>query len=136
MSIETGKSGFALSAQFKPKHEVTFHNGDHQIGRLDFNGSALKFEGRAEESARVFIDFLAERFAGRLKEEREACAKICEQLKTGPRAQRPTTAPQLSGAPNNKLQNLLFCVFKSSAYDHFVAEASQILCPVLLLSRH
>ena len=40
------------------------------------------FEGDAEESAKVFIDWIARSFAGRLederKAEREACAKVCE----------------------------------------------------------
>lgn len=112
MSIETGKSGFALSAQFKPKHEVTFHNGDHQIGRLDFNGSALKFEGRAEESARVFIDFLAERFAGRLKEEREACAKICEQLQDWRRGRNALRLRR--SYQERRITNCKTCCFASS----------------------
>ena len=66
--IDTGGPGFALSAQFKPKYEVTFHDGNREVGRLDFNGGVLKFEGNAEESAQVFFDYLAERFASRLKE--------------------------------------------------------------------
>lgn len=89
MNIETGGPGFTLSAQFKPKYEVAFHNEDHQIGRLDFNGGAMIFEGRAEESAQIFIDFLAERFASRLQEERERCAKICEQLQDWPEGATP-----------------------------------------------
>ena len=73
---------FITNPQFKPKYEVTFHNGDRNIGRLDFNSDVMVFEGDAEESAQVFFNFLAERFANRLKEERanerEACAVWAE----------------------------------------------------------
>jgi len=68
----------------KPDYNVVFHNGDHNIGRLDFNSGVMVFEGDAEESAKVFFDALAEKFADRLKEEREkereACAEICAQF--------------------------------------------------------
>ena len=69
----------------KPDYNVVFHNGDHNIGRLDFNGGVMVFEGDAEESAKVFFDALAEKFADRLKEEREkereACAQIADEAK-------------------------------------------------------
>jgi hypothetical protein len=67
----------------KPDYNVMFHNGDHNIGRLDFNGGVMVFEGAAEESAKIFFDALAEKFADRLKEEREkereACAQIADE---------------------------------------------------------
>lgn len=63
----------------KPNYNITFHNDDKKkIGVLDFNGPAMTFVGDAEESARVFMNYLAQSFAWRLKEEREACAKICD----------------------------------------------------------
>lgn len=75
-------SFFLTASNIKPSYEVTFSNGDRNIGRLDFNGDVMVFEGDAEESAQVFFNFLAEKFAGRLKEEREnereACAKLVE----------------------------------------------------------
>ena len=61
-------------------HNFVFHNGDHNIGRLDFNGGVMVFEGDAEESAKIFFDFLAEKFADRLKEEREKEREACAQL--------------------------------------------------------
>jgi hypothetical protein len=68
----------------KPDYNVVFHNGDHNIGRLDFNSGVMVFEGDVEESAKIFFDALAEKFADRLKEEREkereACAEICANL--------------------------------------------------------
>lgn len=73
----TVPEGQGLSiANIKPNYNITFHkpgkdgwsNGD-VIGGLDFNGPALKFEGNAEESAKVFIDWIATAFKGRLDEE-------------------------------------------------------------------
>jgi hypothetical protein len=68
----------------KPNYNISFHNNDQEIGKLDFNGPALVFTGEAEESAKVFIDWIARSFHGRLEEERkaerEACAKVCEDL--------------------------------------------------------
>jgi hypothetical protein len=42
---------------------------DQKVGSLDFNGPGLRFEGDAEESAKVFIDWIATTFKGRLEEE-------------------------------------------------------------------
>ena len=47
----------------KPSHTIAFHNGSKQVGLLDFNGPVMTFEGDADESAKVFFDFIAERFA-------------------------------------------------------------------------
>jgi hypothetical protein len=63
-------------ASIKPNYNITFHRvtangfatGD-RVGSLDFNGPELKFEGDAEESAKVFIDWIAHTFKGRLEEE-------------------------------------------------------------------
>ena len=74
-------------SNFKPDYNIAFHNNGKEIGKLDFNGPALVFTGDAEESAKVFIDWLARSFAGRLKEERQAerdrLAKECAQLPFG-----------------------------------------------------
>ena len=81
-------SFFLTASNIKPSYEVTFHNGERNIGRLDFNGDVMVFEGDAEESAQVFFNFLAEKFAGRLKEEREnereACALVAENSHSRP----------------------------------------------------
>jgi hypothetical protein len=75
-------SSLLALSNIKPNYNVTFHNGDRNIGRLDFNGDAMTFEGDAEESAQLFFNALAKYFADRLKEEREkereACAKVAE----------------------------------------------------------
>ena len=82
MEEQNKEGSFFVTTQFKPKNEVKFHNGDRNIGRLDFNGGVMVFEGDAEESAKIFFDALAEKFSDRLKEEREkereACARICD----------------------------------------------------------
>ena len=73
-------SFFLTASNIKPNYDVTFHNGDRNIGRLDFNGDSMVFEGDAEESAQVFFDYLAERFANRLKEERDNEREACEKV--------------------------------------------------------
>jgi hypothetical protein len=56
----------------KPDYNISFHNNGQQIGKLDFNGPEMVFTGDAEESAKVFIDWVAQSFAARLEEERKA----------------------------------------------------------------
>jgi hypothetical protein len=82
-------TGQVQAFNFKPDYNISFHNNSEggtgkEVGKLDFNGPALVFTGDAEESAKVFIDWIARCFAGRLEEERkaerEACAKVCEEL--------------------------------------------------------
>ena len=69
--------------QAKPNYNVTFHVDQKLIGKLDFNGNVMTFEGDADESAKVFMDFIAMRFEQRLKEERakenEECAVECDK---------------------------------------------------------
>lgn len=68
----------------KPNHNMTFHNqGGKQVGVLDFNGPEMTFTGDADESAKVFFDFIAESFKARLDQERaderEKCGVVAEQ---------------------------------------------------------
>jgi hypothetical protein len=62
-------------ANFKPNYNLTFHRDGQEIGKFDFNGPEMIFEGDAAESAKVFIDCVANAFRGRLEEEREAGRK-------------------------------------------------------------
>ena len=68
----------------KPSYNMTFHRDGKQIGVLDFNGPEMTFTGDADESAKVFFDFIARSFKERLdqerSDEREACARVCEEL--------------------------------------------------------
>ena len=77
-------TGSISITQAKPDYNVTFTNGEKTIGRIDMNGDVMTFEGDADASAKKFMDFLAGYFAQRLKEEREkereACAKLIEQV--------------------------------------------------------
>ncbi len=51
-----------------PNHSVYFHSPDgNLVGTLDFNGAAMTFNGDAEESAKMFFDFVANLFEARLK---------------------------------------------------------------------
>jgi len=68
----------------KPNYNLRFYNADQEeIATLDFNGPGLAFEGIADEAAIVFVNWIAECFAGRLKDERnkvrQECIKICEE---------------------------------------------------------
>jgi len=53
-----------------------------QVGKIDFNGGALKFEGNFEESAVKFMDHLATSFHGRLKAEHVSAAKLLTEFVT------------------------------------------------------
>jgi hypothetical protein len=69
----------------KPNHNITFHNQNSEmIGTMDFNGSAMVFEGNAEESALVFIDWISKAFAQRLKEEYDRGYKDAQNLQCSP----------------------------------------------------
>jgi len=39
-------------------NNLTFHDNEKEIGRLSWDDGIFKFEGKAEESAKVFFDFL------------------------------------------------------------------------------
>ena len=73
-------------AQAKPDYNITFRNtvGDKQvqIGKLDFNGGVMKFDGNADASAIVFMDSLAQTFKGRLEAEHLGAAKLLLELVT------------------------------------------------------
>lgn len=75
----------------KPDYNITFNNtvpdadGNSkqvQIGKIDFNGGMLKFEGNADASAMVFMDSLATTFQGRLKAEHVSAAKLLTEFVT------------------------------------------------------
>jgi hypothetical protein len=69
---------------FKPNYTISFHRGNKQVGVLDFNGPEMTFGGDMDESAKLFLELVATSFKTRLEqeraEEREACAKVCEDL--------------------------------------------------------
>jgi len=78
-----GDGGKLLINNFKPSYTITMNHSDGEcVGRFDFNGPKLVFTGDAEESAKVFVNYLAMIWEKRLQEEREAereaCAKVCE----------------------------------------------------------
>lgn len=58
-------TGFA-----KPKHNIVFKNSEgYEVGTLDFDGPGLSFEGVADESAIIFMDWISKVFQQRLKDE-------------------------------------------------------------------
>jgi len=80
-----------VMAQSKPDYNITFQNSvtdeqgntkNVQIGKIDFNGGTMKFEGNFEESAVKFMDHLAGTFNGRLKAEHVNAAKLLVEFVT------------------------------------------------------
>jgi len=69
-----------------PNYNITFQNTvdgkQVQVGKIDFNGGVMKFEGNAEESAIKFMDHLATNFNGRLKAEHVGAAKLLVEFVT------------------------------------------------------
>jgi hypothetical protein len=57
------------SFQQPKNYNITFHQDGKEVGRLDFNGPEMTFEGDMAESCRLFMQFVAQSFSGRLKEE-------------------------------------------------------------------
>ncbi len=60
------ENGFSLP---KPSYTIQFHQDEKVVGTLDFNGPEMTFEGDMAESCRLFMQFVAQSFAGRLTEE-------------------------------------------------------------------
>ena len=56
--------------EMKPNYNITYYRNGKQIGVLDFNGPEMVFTGDADESAKVFFDFIAGWFKARLDQER------------------------------------------------------------------
>jgi hypothetical protein len=79
---ETNTKSLSLTEYALRDYNVEFHIDGRRIGRLDFNSGVMVFEGDAEESAKVFFDALAEKFADRLKEEREKEREACANILT------------------------------------------------------
>lgn len=63
--------GFNYQVCFYRAPEGAPKDGDSPVGVLDFNGPRLAFRGDAEESAKMFVDWVAEIFASRLQAEYE-----------------------------------------------------------------
>ena len=59
------KELFIFVSDEKPNYAITFRNKDGLIGTLDFNGPAMKFEGEAEESAKIFFGYISSMFEKR-----------------------------------------------------------------------
>lgn len=64
----------------KPDYNMTFSNENGLVGKLDFNGPKMIFTGDAEESAMIFMDWVATSFVDRLRAEREICARRVDHI--------------------------------------------------------
>jgi hypothetical protein len=90
-SMKQDQGKMMTMAIAKPDYNITFQNSvadadgnmkQVQIGKIDFNGGAMKFEGNADQSAVVFMDSLATTFQGRLKAEHVGAAKLLAEFVT------------------------------------------------------
>lgn len=61
----------------EPTYNIIFSNNNGEVGRLDFNDGVLKFIGEADESAKIFFDFLANSFQQKIH---DVAAEKAEQL--------------------------------------------------------
>lgn len=62
------ESSAVYALNMKQSYNITFHNAEGIVGTLDFNGPQMVFTGKAEESAKIFLDFVAASFRGRIEE--------------------------------------------------------------------
>ena len=44
--------------KYKGQHTMTFTNLDGDVGKISWDGGVFEFTGKADESAKVFFDFL------------------------------------------------------------------------------
>ena len=60
----------------RQNHNIVFHgpNGK-EVGRFDFNGEQMKFDGQADVSAGVFIEWARKTFHARVLEDKRAILK-------------------------------------------------------------
>lgn len=77
-------AGYSL-ASIKPSYTIAFHDKDQKrVGSFDFNEGRMIFEGDVNESGQIFVEFVLNSFKQRIddavKAEREACAKLCDEL--------------------------------------------------------
>jgi hypothetical protein len=71
-------------ANSEPNYNICFHNNGGEVGKLDFNGPEMVFTGNADESAKVFLNWIAQAFKTRLLQERrverERCIEMLKEL--------------------------------------------------------
>lgn len=67
---------------YKPNHNIVFHgpNGK-EVGRFDFNGDELKFDGQADTSAAIFIEWARKQWSDRvLADKRSVLREVMDAL--------------------------------------------------------
>lgn len=66
----------------KQNHNIVFHGPDgKEIGRFDFNGEELKFDGKADTSAQVFVEWARRQFNDRaLADKRDVLKLVVDAL--------------------------------------------------------
>ena len=85
-SMKQDQGKMMTMAIAKPDYNITFQNTVEgkqvQVGKLDFNGAMLKFEGNADQSAMLFIYSLTTTFRKRLDAEHVGAAKLLVEFVT------------------------------------------------------
>ena len=51
-------TGVEIHVDMKPAYNMSFHNEEKIVGKLDWGDGVLKFTGDAEESAKLLFSFL------------------------------------------------------------------------------
>lgn len=74
IAIPVGTFAFHSPIQ---NYALHFCNGTEVVGKLDFNGPQMKFEGNADESVDALVRAFGHWFSERLKQEREAEREAC-----------------------------------------------------------
>jgi len=101
---QPSKPVFALMNEM-PSHNITFHNGRKQVGVLDFNGPEMTFSGDMDESAKIFFEWIATSFKGRLEQERKAereeIAQMCDEVDKESQSQWPKRLATMIRARGN-----------------------------------
>ena len=80
IAIPVGTFAFHRPIQ---SYTINFHNGTEVVGRFDFNGPKMTFEGDVDASVELFVKALSHWFDGRLKQEREAERDRCCRIVYG-----------------------------------------------------
>jgi hypothetical protein len=82
--LHTDYGSLKIMDTLNPNYNIIMSNSGGLVGELDFNGPELKFRGKADESAKIFIDWVAEVFKERLeqerRQERERCIQMSKEL--------------------------------------------------------
>lgn len=76
-----GLSGVGISNP-PPDYNIVFSKAGERVGKLDFNDGCVKFEGKFEESAERFVEYLSRNWADRLQLEQSRAVQMIAEMMT------------------------------------------------------